>query len=179
MTYVTKRCPHCGKAYSVMQPKNIGVYGSPLRRCQFCAKTFIDKDYREIAVSGIRHVDTKKIATGTILLGVFPALFFILGIVLSFQLPLSENKTPLYLALGGAIALLGVVYLCWAEAKGYKNRQQYLQEESQRSEMRLKSLEYASLLKELGYSVPAKYLLSQNTTTTILHHTTDSGGESV
>ena len=156
MVYKTKCCPHCGKPYSIMQPAKSGFYGSPFRRCQFCFQQFIDKDYREIAVSGIRKVDTMKVSVGTALLGVFPAMFFAVGIWLLFVLP--GNTTALVLTFGGAVAVAIAVWLCWSEAKGYAERQNFLRGETIHSEARLANPRYALALKQLGYRVPQKYL---------------------
>ena len=82
MEYITKKCPHCGKAYSIMQPKGTGFYGSPIRHCSKCGKDFIDKDYREIAIDGIRNVDTQKLSGDTIFACFGPTFMAIACVIL-------------------------------------------------------------------------------------------------
>ena len=156
MVYKTKSCPHCGKTYSLMQPEKVGVYGSPFKRCPSCGGSFIDKDFREIAVSGIRPVDRRRFAPGTALLGVFPLLFTLCGLFVGFTI--GFDTTALALTFGGLAVLACVVWLVYGEMKGYNSRQEYLREEARRSEERLSNPQYALALKEIGYKVPKKYL---------------------
>ena len=157
MVYHTKSCPHCGFHYSIMQPAKSGFYGSPFRTCSICRKSFIDKDYREIAVSGIRSVDTQRVSTSTALLSIFPALFFAAGLYCCFSVGFSPSSV--LITAGGAVVLAIVIWLMFSEARGYEQRQQYLKQESEQSEARLRNPEYALALKKLGYHVPEKYLI--------------------
>ena len=77
MKYITKKCPHCKFAYMLMEPSGGQDYGSPIQTCQKCGRQFIDKDYREIAVSGIRKTDTKKVSPNAIYLLVSYLIFII------------------------------------------------------------------------------------------------------
>ena len=158
MTYITKSCPHCGFPYSVAQPAKSGFYGSPFQRCQLCGQQFIDKDYREIAVSGIRNVDTQHVSVGTAILGVFPFLFMVSGLYIGFSA--SFDTQTILITAGGALFFAGVLWLVVSEAKGYDERQKFLKKESARSEARLQNPQYAAELKRLGYHVPEKYLRS-------------------
>ena len=158
MIYKTKSCPHCGLSYSVMQPEKSGFYGSPFRKCSLCGNTFIDKDYREIAVSGIRNVDTQRFSFGAAALGIFPSLFMVIGLWLGFSSGF-DTRSILF-SCGGALFVSVVVWLVLSEVKGYDERQKFLKEESARSEARLQNPQYAAELKRIGYRVPEKYLRS-------------------
>lgn len=52
MTYVTKKCPHCGKTYQFAQSGEQRKYGSPFIRCLRCKNVFVDKDISEPALHG-------------------------------------------------------------------------------------------------------------------------------
>jgi len=156
VTYVTKSCPSCGKSYSVGQPKKSGFYGSPFRRCVFCGGTFIDKEYREIAVSGIREVDKRRVSLGTALFPVIPSFFILVGIYCGIVLGF-DSRSLLFIC-GGLVFLFLSIYLIRSEAKDFDNRQKFLKEEAARSESRLSNPEYALALRRIGYKVPDKYL---------------------
>lgn len=52
MTYVTKKCPHCGRTYQYAQSGEQRKYGSPFIRCPRCQNVFVDKDISEPALHG-------------------------------------------------------------------------------------------------------------------------------
>lgn len=160
MQYKTKKCPHCNHAYTVFEPKGEGHYGSPLLTCEKCGKHFIDKDYREIAVDGIRDVDKKKIAPGSIVLFLFWLLFFFAEVILFLngQSIIFDNKRSFAELIIVLLIALFLLYQIISNYKSYNIRQEILEKERLASESRLQNYQYALFLKQLGYSVPKKYL---------------------
>lgn len=157
MTYITKKCPHCKSSYSIMQPKGTSFYGCPIRQCATCGKQFLDKDYREIAIDGIRPVDMKRVTTGTIILSV---LGFLFGLVLVYCY-FSDMQSVWYLV-GAAISVILAGYLVIGEITGYDDRQAFLELERKRSEARLRDPNYIYTLRKLGYYVPDSLLKKIN-----------------
>lgn len=144
MQYTTKKCPHCGNTYQFMQAQT-QQYGSPLRRCGKCGNNFIDKDYIEIAVSGIRTVDNMKVSPLSIIICIFSIIFSpILAI-------------GVHIALGVIVLLIGI-YLPFQEYRDSKNRKEWLQNETKESYKRLSNPQYAQFLLQLGYNVPPEFL---------------------
>lgn len=160
MQYKTKKCPHCNHAYTVFEPKREGHYGSPLLTCEKCGKHFVDKDYREIAVDGIRDVDKKKIAPGSIVLFLFWLLFFFAEVMLFLngQSIIFDNKRSFAELIIVLLIALFLLYQIISNYKAYNIRQEILEKERLASESRLQNYQYALFLKQLGYSVPKKYL---------------------
>ena len=55
---IIKRCPHCQYRYlekTISEP--LYLYGSPIITCQRCKKNFIDTDFHEAALTGVRERD--------------------------------------------------------------------------------------------------------------------------
>ena len=76
MIYSTKFCPFCKHPYSFMQPKNQVSLGSPIRICEKCKKTFIDKDFVEIGKFGNENLYyPQKVYPGTIILFIMSIIF--------------------------------------------------------------------------------------------------------
>ena len=148
MEYTTKKCPHCNYTYTFREPKGTGHYGSPIRTCDKCNQYFVDKDYIEIAVDGIREVDKNRVSLRTIINSI-TFMFFAFGILYVFGIEaIIFSIVPFIISIG----------LIVRDCAGYKSRQNYLNMERINSENRLKNYEYAALLKEFGYDVPEKYL---------------------
>ena len=150
-THQTKCCPECGEVYErnsyAGRPSkaNRTEYGSPLKKCSKCGTYFKDDEYREIAVDGIRSVDTMLVSPSSIFVG-------IVGIVLCLGALLSGAYVP-------AIAFLVLFGISPAmEALSYKKRQAELEQKKAESEARLQDPGYALILKKMGYNVPDKYL---------------------
>ena len=150
MQYITKKCPHCNHSYVINEIKNTSHYGSPIRTCNFCGKIFVDKDFIEIAVSGIHERDERKISITSLLsvfMGIVCAIFF-----------LTSFDIDIFSIIISALAVLIPVWLAYSDFKEYGERQAFLKREKHASEQRLKNHEYALMLKEFGYDVPSKYL---------------------
>ena len=146
-----KFCPHCKCPYesntywvSILKPKETS-YGSPIKTCHHCKKVFIDRDYHEIAIEGIKKADRRRVSyygCFSCVLGVgFGLCALISGVIL----------------IGCFLIGLGV-YSYYREDSAYKERQAMIKIEAAASENRLKNPAYAAILKRLGYSVPSKYL---------------------
>ena len=152
-THITKKCPQCGKIYSydsypgVPSKDNRTQYGSPIRKCQLCGSIFKDDDYREIAVDGIRPVDTSFISPYSILSLVIGALAIYTSIYMGYSW---VWYILLLLVIFGFSPLLDIL--------SYRDRKKIFEEERIKSEERLSDPTYAETLKELGYNVPEKYL---------------------
>lgn len=151
MLYVKKECPQCGYVYEkntyggYPSKENRIRYGSPLRKCINCGNMFLDDEYREIAIDGIRGVDTMRISPATILLSCF-------AVIMGISTIWSWNEL-----IGIVILGTGIFFFVdeWTE---YENRQKKLEIQIQESEERMKSAAYAFVLKKLGYDVPDRFL---------------------
>ncbi len=157
-TTIKKYCPKCHYRYSrrwyygYPSKKNQIEYGTPIQKCPSCGEVFIDRDYHEIAIDGIRKVDTKHISGGTLF---HSSLSFVFGTFLLIASIYSGS-------IGYSLVSIGVIalgaYELWDEYRGYDERQEWLQRETQESERRMKNPHYALQLKALGYDVPDCYL---------------------
>ena len=150
-TIQVKKCPKCGCVYErnsyAGRPSkdNRTKYGSPLKQCLKCKNIFIDSEYREIAIDGIREVDTKVISPA----GIFYSVMSLFIAICSF----AGGYSPI-----GIFFIIGALYLSLNEILSYKRRQEALKKYAQESEKRMQNLQYAQLLKTCGHYVPDKYL---------------------
>ena len=142
--YTTKKCPHCGKTYSFMEPKGTGNYGSPLRICASCGKPFVDKDYREIAISGVRKIDTQRFSFAWVTF-IIISLFFA-----GFGLYTGSNS----FVIGGLVFSLLSAWCIYSDISKFDERQAGLAKETKESYERLKDEKYRQILRDLGYSIP-------------------------
>ena len=156
MQYKTKKCPHCKHTYKFFDADYIG-YGSPVRTCESCGKNFIDKDYIEIAIDGIRKVDKKRCSPSTLIGAILFCGIFVFTLS-GNSLSTSDGPPGMDEIIFFGLLAAGSLYLLISEIRGFKERQRFLAEETIASENRLKNREYAYFLKELGYYVPEKYL---------------------
>ena len=146
-----------------MEAKGGVDYGSPIQTCKKCGKLFIDKDYREIAVSGIRKTDTKKVSPFSIYIFSASLIAFI-GVLVFFVM---EGTFSIGILLAVTFFLSCSIYNIVTEYKEYDLRQEFLREEKRKSETRLSNYQYASFLKQIGYDVPPKYLVPPTDLTNI------------
>jgi hypothetical protein len=167
MRYTRKSCPHCGTSYSFDQGDTY-TYGSPIRICQFCHRTFIDNDYIEIAISGVRWVDKLKISP--------QALFILFGGSIITFCGFATNE-EMFLIFGIPMLLFSVCNII-SEYRNHSKRIKFLEDEAAKSEQRLTNPDYALALKNLGYKVPGKFLpqtteiqiITNNKTPKAIHH---------
>ena len=152
-TFQTKKCPHCGKVYERNSygghpsKDNRTQYGSPLKFCASCKKGFMDDEYREIAIDGPREADTMRISPAGIVYSLILLLAGICGFV---------SDMPVI----GFFLIAVALYMSLSELLTYDKRQKKLQAEAAASEARLRNPAYAMLLKQYGYDVPEKYLVT-------------------
>jgi hypothetical protein len=139
-----------------MRPKNTLLYGSPFRECPNCYKTYIDKDYKEIAVSGYEGDLTKKVEPFSIVLLVVGPLLLLFAILCDMVLGM---------IFGGLMALSGLIFVI-SDLKSQTKRKNEYEAMRIASEERLGNIEYAQALLDLGYPVPRKYLVSHLATDT-------------
>lgn len=155
MIYVTSRCPHCNKALSVMRPKNERNYGSPFRTCPHCQRTYVDKSYQEIAVSGAPTV--YRIPPGCTIMFLF--------LLIALLIVLTEYKSDSFLPVCGCVFMLIITAIPMIDDwKTYEERKGFVFLETLRSESRLSNPEYAAALQRIGYSVPEQYLFPVKST---------------
>ncbi len=151
MTYQTKKCPHCGKVYEknsyAGNPSKYNrlQYGSPLKICSECKKPFIDDEYREIAIQGVRFPDKMLISPAGIVFSLITLIISIMGFV---------NASVWY----GIIFLAASLYLSLSEMLTYKSRQRELEKLTRESEERMNNPLYAILLSKAGFDVPDRYM---------------------
>lgn len=159
MTYKTKSCPYCGKTYAWMET-TYRHYGSPLRVCSQCKKTFVDKSYQELACIDYGIADVKKIEPIS-LFSVIIGLIFIVLSILQATAPDDGGMFILFLLAG--IFLLGAgCYFIKKDISTYPSRCKQLEREISLSRKRLSNPEYARKLHSLGFYVPREYLKVNN-----------------
>lgn len=149
MTTKTKKCPHCHRAYVVNDSYGAYYLGSPLRVCKNCGESFVDKEFKELALTDVKPLDKLPVSVNT-------AIAVIGAGIIAFAA--FKSSWNLF-----GIILIGIaLYLVISEIFGYKNKMKWIKEERQASIIRLSNPKYAKFLKELGYEVPDKYLNNDN-----------------
>ncbi len=159
MEYVTKKCPHCGHAYTVLHPGSDTSYDSPIVKCEKCGQYFVDKDRIELALTGKTAASVPYHSCNTYLQLSVLTFGEIALIYLQFDGGLGEYW---WLLIVISVFYLGAWLLFISERTSYPERVAEFEKERLRSEARLSNPEYAALLKKLGYDVPEKYLSKQN-----------------
>lgn len=154
-TYTTTACPHCGMVVTLFNPKNTIFFGSPVRICPKCSQRFIDKRFQEPALSPDYKLPVKGLSTSNIVILIILALLFVLGVFLFVVVDASLGIG--WMLLSGLFFIAMVFAIIWDNAHFDKLLKE-AQMELAASQKRLESSDYARLLKELGYSVPEKYL---------------------
>lgn len=152
MTYTTKSCPHCGTVYQRLDSTR-HYYGSPLRTCDKCRKTFVDKDYVEMACQEQIEYVPKRV-------NAIDYISIIVGIIILLISPLNTidgDSSLMYLFVGmGLLLLIGGVYMTVSDIRNYDKRCQEQEDELRKSEQRLSDPDYVMALLKIGYYVPLK-----------------------
>ncbi len=147
MTYRTTRCPHCGHRIEIMVSSNLKHYGSPLRCCPKCNEMYIDKNYIEIALQGVRTIDKMLFSPGWIITLIISIGLIILGCM---DITSDDNSMSwLFIILGGILAI-GSIWAVIDEIRSHKNNMRKLEDERIASETRMTNKEYVELLKQAG-----------------------------
>lgn len=149
--YVKKKCPACGAVIEVRTYPHYPSeeerirYGSPIIKCEKCNEEFIDIDYHEIALEGVRDIDRSVVRSHGIIFG----LMGVVGIIISLIVNMPS----------GAVISAGIYgFPLLIEVVSYKKRQYNLDMETIESKKRLCNPLYAVTLKKIGYPVPDMYL---------------------
>lgn len=149
-------CPHCGARIASYNP-NRRYYGSPIKICKKCGEKYFDRSFHEIAAEGMPASEfsygrDKK-------MGLLGLTFFVLAYTLLYfekhYQQYYHTSWYMIMILSGAIMLIAVIDAVQIKTGSKEKRFRKLMQES---EERLENYEYAKQLKELGYSVPEKYL---------------------
>lgn len=157
-TYVTKRCPHCGKSYQFLQFDQGRQYGCPQKTCLYCNEIFWDTDIKEPALYGYNNFyETRRSLQRyitVVLYSLFGAFCIVAGIGLFIESLISDFSSQmswlylLFIALG-----IGDLWLIVSEIKHIINEKKHKseivfhqQEEYDASMTRLQNTNYLSAL---------------------------------
>ena len=149
------KCPHCGADIEGTY-KNIYIYGSPIRICKKCKKQYLNRHYHEIAIDGIRPDDLSTKGNGKMILLSLVASIALIALNIATY---SMGRIFKALALAAFIAVVlffGLIIETLKVKSGKKAKE--FEKKRQESCRRLQNREYALLLSQLGYQVPAEYL---------------------
>lgn len=154
------KCPQCSTALKVTAPGKAYFYGSPIRQCPKCAYSYLDRNYHEIEIDGIREADLSVKQSLKL------TLFCLVGLVVCIAGWYFLNKAsgplvklPTAFIIGALLFGIGFFVLLADMLKiltGTKKKQ--LENERQASAKRLSDRDYALKLQNLGYQIPEKYL---------------------
>ena len=148
MVYRNIKCPHCEHLISFMQPKGLDGYGSKIRQCPSCHKSYFDDDYVEIEVDGVRFADKCKIEPMKVIWAIALLLVLIFGG--------DSLGQPWYVIC--IILFVSLLIFCAKDFVQSKNKKQLVEQERLESVARLSNINYARFLAEKGKRVPHKYL---------------------
>lgn len=157
MKQLTKTCPHCGMVAEQraigrwghkLQPEDYWAYGSPLKMCRNCQKLYIDKDYRELAITPLRSYDKAPLTSSTYLL-------VMTGVILGGVFYLA-GQTAIACIAGGVAVMYTIADLAF-----FPTRLKKLEKEKAASEKRMSDPQYAQALKNSGFDIPDQYLQKQ------------------
>ena len=149
-------CPHCGKNLGKRE-ENDYFYDSPLRVCPSCKNTYFDSRYHEIAVEGIRPVDTcaneeflaKKRKNGRlkILGGIGVMILFVILIAVGWIF-------YFFPIISITMIINGVKTIKETKPEEMLKKQAELQVEARNSNERMQNPEYVQMLQSYGYARP-------------------------
>ena len=143
-------CPYCNR---VLESTNHPVsYGNPLKQCPHCTKTYIDPycsepALREYKPLSIKHQFWTNISSGITLAGLIAIIVFLISKNNRLGCLIWGIGTPIFWLLSFSYSLLT-----------QKKREPRRLKTWQESDQRLRNSEYAAILANYGYSVPAQYL---------------------
>ena len=149
------RCPHCN--HDLGFAMNAHLYGSPLRQCEKCKKTYVDNRYHEIAIEGIRQEDInpsdadkknhKQSGLFALLLGV--------GLIVVFLLVLGTGFAIIPLPIFGVLSIIGGISAMTGDNKrSLEKTRKALEIERQQSMLRMQDPHYVAQLRAMGYQFP-------------------------
>lgn len=152
MKIPTFRCPHCNNDLGFAM--DAYLYGSPLRQCNKCKKTYVDNRYHEIAIEGIRQEDInpteadkqshKKSGSKAIWIGV--------GMIALFVIILFTGWIVFPLPIFGVISIIsGISAKKGDSKKELEKTRKALEIERQQSILRMQNPQYVEQLRAMGY----------------------------
>ena len=149
-------CPYCGAKIKDYVP-NKWLYGSPVRVCGKCGKNYIDSRYHEIAVEGYQP-GALSVSRDLKCILILLAMLLISGGILFYELNFSNYYHPMFFFII-LMSVIGVIFML-ADIIRIKtgSKERALEKLKAESEGRMKNSEYAHMLKDLGYSVPERFL---------------------
>ncbi len=155
MGYVETKCIHCGHQFK--DQCNSRNYGPIIRKCPACREEYIDKRFKEVAITGL---DSNSLNAKFYLKC---AAFSLIGAIAAagwFYWRFEYSKKISMSSLGIALLLLILCVSCMAQVFRIKNGTQAKENEKfmQESRERLRNQEYAQKLASLGYKVPEEFL---------------------
>lgn len=151
--YITKRCPHCRTVYIRNMPQNMPLYGSPVRVCKTCNKTFIDKDFQELSITGMPS-DYEYPDVGTTMFSLLIPI--ILAAVFITKCIMKYSTTLLVLSIISVSIIVIMLVIEFSPKSLSKTKQKYDQE-YEASKKRMQDPEYVEILKKIGYPIHPGY----------------------
>ena len=143
-------CPHCEQLIkSTVHPVN---YGTPVRQCPACGKSYIDPFCTEPALRKYTPLSTQHLLQDSFYGGIGAAVLITLAATF-----VVKDSTTRWIILGTAILLCIPLFFLWC----LKTKKQSEEERLKRwreSDQRLRDPNYAATLQLFGYKVPAQYL---------------------
>lgn len=145
--YYSIRCPHCKQVVESGKDRQ-QQYGSPLRTCRYCGKTYYDPNFIEAGL--LNEVDFKKLPWSWVNIGwlAMGAVFLFLGMQKSISVGVIAG-----------IALIAFGLIPFIRKLTYNpNADKSLQMAIQESNQRLKNPHYVIALSKVGCEVPSVLL---------------------
>lgn len=149
-------CPYCGKKFHDYNASSTD-FGSPIRKCRYCQKEYLDRRYHEIAVEGWNE-SSLNISRSLKVIAIGLVIFLVAGGLTAYTIYFKNyymTKGVLSAFCGALIVIVGIV-----DAVRIKTgaKQKSLELKRAESEKRLSNPVYAHQLSELCYKIPEKYL---------------------
>lgn len=166
MGFVVKKCPHCGSTTEHRSSHDYSDhYGSPIRPCYSCGKTYIDNEYSEPALSSFEKLFPSKLdlvfskgKLANILVGGF---FIVTGIIEWIEYEYPETFVVVALIIG--IIVLIPVFRGLLRAQSGIGQEEFesCKEIYLDSLVRLLDHEYVNALSSIGKELPS-YLTGED-----------------
>jgi len=157
LTHYSFYCPYCKQLLGT--PERPNSYGSPLKNCPTCGKTYIDSYCAEPAFFEFRSYSLKQHLGSATLLSwtlafIVTAIIFVFTAIFGFY---DHAETICLTSLGITFPLFWLI-IFFTNMRNRKRLDKTKRKKWQESDLRLRNSEYASILKNFGYNVPPRYL---------------------
>jgi len=141
---------------AVIKSRSTSKYseGNPLKTCTSCGKTYIDRDCKEPAFETYYKVPRSQYIWSAIFIGL--AITFFITIIIGIL----SNFNSLIVIIGAAVvySIIEMILISTSLDK-YEESEGLRLKAWRKSDERLKNVEYANTLKQLGFPVPENYLI--------------------